>query len=70
MAKKLIFSLFADDMTILAKDNLCTEAEAAAQWAVDLVAKWSAEWKLNLNASKSGCSDQHEHPQKWVFRLT
>ena len=39
MAKKLIFSIFADDVTILAKHTSRVEAAKAAQWAVDLVAK-------------------------------
>ena len=53
MAKKLVFSLFADDVTILARHNSRVDAAKAAQWAVNLVARWSTEWKLTLNASKS-----------------
>ena len=53
LAAKLVFSLFADDVTILATHRKREEAVKAAQWAVNLVNEWSAAWKLNLNASKS-----------------
>jgi len=56
MAAKLIFSLFADDVTILATHRSREEAAAAAQWAVNLIHGWSVSWKLNLNASKSEVS--------------
>ena len=56
MAAKLILALFADDVTILARNRSRDEAEATAQWAVDIVAEWSAKWKLTLNATKSEVS--------------
>ena len=52
-AEKLVFSLFADDVTILSRHVSREEAAKEAQWAVDIVAEWSSEWKLGLNASKS-----------------
>ena len=52
-ARKLVFSLFADDVTILARHRSREEAAKEAQWAVDIVSKWSGRWKLELNASKS-----------------
>ena len=52
-AKRLIFSLFADDVTILARNPSKELAAEDAQWAVDIVEQWSKEWKLDLNASKS-----------------
>ena len=52
-AERLVFSLFADDVTILARDRSRDQAAADAQWAVDVVVNWSQEWKLDLNASKS-----------------
>ena len=55
-AARLIFSLFADDVTILARDRSRDTAAADAQWAVNCVVKWSEDWKLNLNASKSEVS--------------
>ena len=55
-AARLIFSLFADDVTILARDHSRDTAAADAQWAVNCVVKWSEDWKLNLNASKSEVS--------------
>ena len=53
LAAKLVFSLFADDVTILATHQKREEAVKAAQWTVNLVNEWSAAWKLNLNGSKS-----------------
>ena len=52
----LILSLFADDVTILARNRSRDVATADAQWAVDRVVEWSNEWKLCLNASKSEVS--------------
>ena len=46
-------SLFADDVQILASDADRLVATANAQAAVNVVYRWSREWKLNLNASKS-----------------
>ena len=48
-----LLSLFADDVTILSRHVSREEAAKEAQWAVDIVAEWSSEWKLGLNASKS-----------------
>ena len=52
-AARLVISLFADDVTIVARDHVIENAVADAQWAVDVVSEWSKEWKLDLNASKS-----------------
>jgi ribonuclease HI len=49
----VINSLFADDVEILATADARNAAQANAQRAVDIVTKWSREWKLNLNAAKS-----------------
>ena len=46
-AALLIFSLFAEDVTILARDRSRDTAAADAQWAVNCVVKWSEDWKLN-----------------------
>ena len=51
-----IYALFADDVSILAQGLTKEEAVAKAQIAVDIVVKWSIEWKLNLNALKSESS--------------
>ena len=53
MAAKLILSLFADDVTILARNHSPDVAQEVAQWAVDVVSNWSSEWKLGLNTTKS-----------------
>ena len=52
-SEKLVFSIFADDVTILARHTSLEEAAKAAQRAVNIVSRWSTEWKLTLNASKS-----------------
>jgi hypothetical protein len=46
-------SLFADDVEVLATSSDRDVATANAQAAVEIVSRWSHEWKLNLNASKS-----------------
>lgn len=51
-----IYALFADDVSILAQGSTKEEATASAQIAVDVVTRWSTEWKLNLNALKSESS--------------
>ena len=55
-AQQLVISLFADDITVLAQHSKRDIATAEAQWAVDIIADWSKEWKLELNASKSEVS--------------
>ena len=52
-AKQLVISLFADDVTVLARNKSRVQATADAQWAVDIIAEWSKEWLLELNATKS-----------------
>ena len=52
----ILFSLFADDVSILCRDSDRESEAATAQIAVDIIARWSAEWKLELNASKSEVS--------------
>ena len=49
-------AMFADDVAILATSRDRSEAEALAQASVDTVSRWSKEWKLNLNATKSEVS--------------
>ena len=51
-----IYAMFADDVSILAQGVTKEEAAEKAQIAVDIVVKWSTEWKLNLNALKSESS--------------
>ena len=55
-AQQLVISLFADDITVLAQHSKRDIATTEAQWAVDIIADWSKEWKLELNASKSEVS--------------
>ena len=52
-ASNLVFSLFADDVTILSSHRDRAIATREAQWAVSEIAKWSRRWKLGLNATKS-----------------
>ena len=62
LPEDVIAALFADDVTILStappppkgsKESPFSEAQRIAQVAVDIVYKWSVEWKLSLNAGKS-----------------
>ena len=46
-------ALFADDVTALATARTKEEAVHMAQKTVDIVAEWSRQWKLDLNATKS-----------------
>ena len=46
-------ALFADDVGILATARTIEEAQEKAQNAVDTVVRWSKEWRLTLNATKS-----------------
>ena len=50
------YSLYADDVSILATRRTLEEAQAAAQIVVDIVIKWAVKWKLKLNAAKSEVS--------------
>ena len=47
-----IYTMFADDVAILARHRSIQKAAAAAQKAVDVVVEWSKEWRLTLNATK------------------
>jgi len=47
-----IYSMFADDVAILARHHSIKKAAAAAQKAVDVVVKWAVEWRLTLNIDK------------------
>ena len=49
----LVFSMFADDVTVVSRDSNRERAVEGAQWAVDTISTWSEEWKLTLNATKS-----------------
>ena len=51
-----INAMFADDVSILATANTKEEAVRKAQAGVDVVVRWSKEWKLNLNTGKSESS--------------
>ena len=55
-AYDILFSLFADDVSILCRDRDKITAAETAQKAVDVIANWSNAWKLELNASKSEVS--------------
>ncbi len=46
-------AMFADDVSILAKNEKWEGATETAQKLVDVVVEWSAEWKLSLNVEKS-----------------
>ena len=46
-------AMFADDVTALATARTNEEAVRNAQKTVDIVAEWSRQWKLGLNATKS-----------------
>ena len=61
-------AMFADDVSILAPATTPGEAVSKAQEAVDVVVKWSGEWKLNLNAEKSEASFFTTAPQEMSFR--
>jgi hypothetical protein len=60
-------AMFADDVSILSTRRSKEEATRAAQAAVDIVVKWSAEWKLTLNSTKSEVSffTTYTHEAKW-----
>ena len=49
-------ALFADDVGVKGAGKTIAEAEMKVQETVDVVAAWSKEWKLNLNATKSESS--------------
>jgi ribonuclease HI len=53
LPSETINALFADDVAILGQDADAKTANSKAQQTVDVVNKWSKEWKLTLNASKS-----------------
>jgi hypothetical protein len=48
--------LFADDVTLLATSDTLSVAEKLVQNSVDVVTKWSKEWEISLNATKSEAS--------------
>ena len=66
-------SLFADDVTLLATSDTLSEAEELVQKSVDVVTKWSKEWKISLNATKSEASffsnSNHETAVKWKPKI-
>ena len=70
IAARLIIALFADDVTILSRNHSADLAQADAQWAVDVVAKWSTEWKLGLNTSKSEVSFFSTHTKESTHKPT
>ena len=63
-----INALFADDVSILASATTKEEATRKAQAAVDIVVKWSREWKLNLNGDKSEAAFFTTAPQEAKFQ--
>ncbi len=56
LPKELTISIYADDVSILASSKDRQVAQRETQKAVDVVAKWSREWKLTLNGEKSEVS--------------
>ena len=67
MPESETIAMFADDVSILSTRRSKEEATRAAQAAVDIVVKWSAEWKLTLNSTKSEVSffTTYTHEAKW-----
>ena len=65
-------ALFADDVTTLCTHHDRDEATRMAQEVVDIVVKWSKEWKLNLNSTKSEVSFFSQWPQeaRWEPTIT
>ena len=63
-------ALFADDVTLLATANTLQEAEEICQRSVDVVVKWSKEWRISLNIGKSESSffsnSTRETAAKWT----
>ena len=53
LPRKTVNALFADDVGILATAPNIKQAEEEAQETVNTVVKWSKEWRLTLNATKS-----------------
>ena len=53
LPNNILCSMYADDVSILATDKTAAAVEAKAQAAVTAVSKWSKEWKMELNATKS-----------------
>ena len=51
-----INAMYADDVSILGQSTCKEEAERLAQETVNIVVRWSIEWKLKLNAGKSEVS--------------
>ena len=64
--------LFADDVSILATHRDKQKALEQVQRAVTIVVDWCAEWKLNLNASKSEVSffSNYSHDASWEPIIT
>ena len=60
-------AFFADDVTLLATNRDRALAEKEAQALVDIVATWSKEWKLSLNADKCESSffSTNTHEANW-----
>ena len=60
-------ALFADDVNVLATRRNKEEAVLAAQQTVNIIAEWSRQWKLDLNASKSEVSffSTYTKESKW-----
>ena len=56
LPKDTINAMFADDVAILATAPTIKAAKEKAQRTVDVVVKWSEEWRLTLNSSKSESS--------------
>ena len=45
-------AIFADDVTLMATHRKKEQAESDLQSLVDIVATWSKQWRLSLNADK------------------
>ena len=61
-------ALFADDVTALATARTKEEAVCIAQRTVDIVAEWSRQWKLDLNATKSEVAFFSTYTKESIFK--
>ena len=59
-------SFFADDITILSEAKTLKEAEKKIQKAVDIVAAWAKEYKMDLSTkSEIGFFTTNDKEAKW-----
>lgn len=62
----LTTALFADDSAVIARNKDYGAAVATLQTAVDRIAAWAADWKLNLNETKSVRVDFTLRPHVYI----